>query len=93
MIYTTGSGKIEIEITKRQAQKGYHAGQCDKDIDGLRKDHKIANQLKMIDSEVLREELRHWGAWNDEELANHEHNLDRILWLACADIVELNNLG
>ena len=93
MIYTTGSGKIEIEITKKQALKGYHSGQCDQDIEGLRKDHKIANQLKMIDSEVLREELRHWGAWNDEELANHEHNLDRILWLACADIVELNNLG
>ena len=80
--------QIELQITKKQAQKGYHAGQCGKDIEDLRRERKIANQLKMIEPRILREELRHWGAWNEEELANHEHNLDRILWLACADIVE-----
>lgn len=88
MIYTTGSGKIEIEITKKQALKGYHSGQCDQDIAELRRVPVIKRQLAKIDKSVLIDELRHWCAWTDEELQNHEENLDRFLWLACADIVE-----
>ena len=88
MIYTTGSGKIEIEITKKQALKGYHSGQCDQDIAELRRIPAIKRQLAKIDGAILIEELEHWGAWDEEELQNHEENLDRFLWLACADIVE-----
>ena len=88
MIYTTGSGKIEIEITKKQALKGYHSGQCDQDIAELRRIPAIKRQLAKIDKSVLIDELKHWGAWADEELQDHEENLYRILWLACADIVE-----
>ena len=88
MIYTTGSGKIEIEITKKQALKGYHSGQCDQDIAELRRIPAIKRQIAKIDKAVLIDELRHWCAWDDEELQDHEENLDRFLWLACADIVE-----
>ena len=89
MIYTTGSGKIEIEITKKQALKGYHSGQCDQDIAELRRVPAIKRQLAKIDKSVLIDELKHWGAWTDEELQNHKENLDRFLWLACSDIVEI----
>ena len=88
MLYITGSGKIELQITKKQALKGYHSGQCDQDIAELRRIPAIKRQLAKIDKAVLIDELRHWGAWADEELQNHEENLDRFLWLACADIVE-----
>ena len=88
MVYTTGSGKIEINITKNQAIKGYHSGQCDKDIAELRQTPAIKRQLAKIDKDLLIEELKHWGAWSNEELQNHDENLDRFLWLACADIVE-----
>ena len=88
MIYTTGSGKIEIEITKKQAIKGYHSGQCDQDIAELRQIPAIKRQLAKIDKAVLINELMEYGAWDEEELQNHEENLGRILWLACAEIVE-----
>ena len=60
MIYTTGSGKIEIEITKKQALKGYHSGPCDQDIAELRRIPAIKRQLAKIDEAVLIDELRHW---------------------------------
>ena len=88
MIYTTGSGKIEIEITKKQALKGYHSGSCDQDIAELRQIPAINRQLAKIDASILAEELRHYCAWSDGELQDHDENLDRFLWLACADIVE-----
>lgn len=88
MWYSTSSGRIELELSLDDAQTGYHQGACDDDVSYLRKCPHIAAQLEKIDPELLRDELRHWGAWDAEELADHEANLDRILWLACGDIVE-----
>lgn len=32
--------------------------------------------------------LRGYGAWDEEQLKDHDENLTRILWLACGDILE-----
>lgn len=48
----------------------------------------IEEQLATIDPALLRDELREYGAWDDEQLADHEQNLQRLLWLACGDIVD-----
>lgn len=85
---STGSGIIELNITKNQAHIGYHSGACDSDIAELRTNPKIKSQLNKIDKKVLIEELKEWGAWDDSELADHNQNLNRILWLLCAEIVE-----
>jgi hypothetical protein len=44
--------------------------------------------LDKISAYSLRAELREYGAWNEEELSNHEDNLARILWIACGNIRE-----
>lgn len=78
----------EIELTKKQAEKGFHSGGCDADIAELKQVPKIKKQLAVIDFIQLQNELKEYGAWSDEELKNHEDNLTRILWFACAQIVE-----
>ena len=88
MWYSSSSGRIELQITRKQAATGYHSGACDLDIEELSKLPAIARQLRKINPQTLREELREWGTWSDEELSDHEQNLQRILWLACGDIVE-----
>lgn len=40
--------------------------------------------------EDLKRKLREYGAWDDEELADHAQNLQRILWIAAGDITERN---
>jgi len=86
MYYTTGSGRIELQITKKQAGIGSHAGQCDNDVAYLRTLPTIKRQLDKIDAEVLKAELAEYGAWDEIELSNHDENLTRLLWLACGDI-------
>ena len=78
----------EIELTKKQAEKGSHSGQCDNDIAELKQVPKIKKQLAVIDAIQLKNELKEYGAWDDEDLKDHEENLTRILWLACSNIVE-----
>lgn len=43
-----------------------------------------------VDAEELKEFLSCYGAWNDEELSDHDNNIERLLWLACLDCQENN---
>lgn len=90
MLASTGSGRIEINITKAQAAIGSHSGQCDSDIAYLRTVPAIRRQLAKIDPDLLRDELREYGAWDDVELSDHDANLLRILWILCGDIADGN---
>jgi beta-lactamase class D len=88
MWFTSSSGRIEIEMTLEQARSASHQGQCDADVAFLSTFPKIARQLAKIDAETLRKEHKEYGAWDADELADHDQNLRRILWLAAGDIVD-----
>lgn len=84
----SSSGRIELAIEPEDAACGSHQGQCDEDVLALSRVPYIEEQLATIDPALLRDELREYGAWDDEQLADHEQNLQRLLWLACGDIVD-----
>ena len=48
----------------------------------------IAEQLAKLDPKLLASELKERGAWDEAELADHDQNLQRILWIAACDIAE-----
>jgi hypothetical protein len=88
MWWSSSSGQIELQMTLEQAKSVSHSGQCYADVKALQQVPAIKRQLSEIDAEVLRAELREYGAWGAEELANHEDNLERVLWIAGCDISE-----
>ena len=51
MYWTTSSGRIELNITKRQAAGASHQGQCDGDVAELCRVPAIAKQLAVITEE------------------------------------------
>ena len=74
----------------QEADEQPRKGQCIDDVLALSRVPKIAKQLAKVDPEVLRGELREYGAWDAAELADHDANLERLLWLAAGDITEEN---
>ena len=86
--FATSSGRIELQLKESDAYTGSHQGSCDDDIAWLRKLPYIAKQLAALDPALLAAELKEYGAWDTAELADHDANLSRILWLACGDICE-----
>jgi folate-binding Fe-S cluster repair protein YgfZ len=80
--------RFSIQMTKKEAAKASHQGDCEKDVRTLRQQPKIRRQLAKINSELIKQELKEYGAWEDAELADKEMNEIRILWLAAGDIVD-----
>jgi hypothetical protein len=86
--WCTSSGRIELYLTEEQARSASHPGQCDVDVRALSEHPNIKAQLDALNPEVLRKELKEYGAWDAADLADHEHNKERILWLAAGDICD-----
>ncbi len=86
--WSCSSGRIELQITEDQAANASHQGQCDDDVRALSCEPNIKKQLDALDPLLVTKELSEYGAWSDDELADHEQNLQRLLWIACNDIME-----
>jgi hypothetical protein len=90
MYWTSGSGRIELNITKKIAASCSHSGSCDNDVNLAMQLPTIKKQLAKIDPNTLANELKEYGAWDEIELQDHNANLTRILWIASGDITEGN---
>lgn len=80
--------RFSIVMTRAQAESVSHPGPCDEDVAFLSRRPSIARQLRALDAEALRAELAEYGAWDAEELADHEENGRRIVWIAGCNIRE-----
>lgn len=90
MWWTESLGRIELKMTLKQAQSCFHPGDCEADVLALRQVPAIRRQLDKLDPKTVADSLREYGAWDDEELADHNRNLTRLLWIAANDIAEEN---
>jgi hypothetical protein len=80
--------RFEIRLKIDDALSVSHSGQCDDDVAALLRVDYVAKQLDKIDPAAIAAELREYGAWDDEQLADHDDNLARILWIAGGNIRE-----
>lgn len=86
--FTSSSGRIEFQIPGECVTDCHQPGSNDAAVSFWRRQSEVVHALADIHPDTLVDELREYGAWDDEELLDHGDNLDRILWLACGDISE-----
>ena len=79
-----------ISLTKKDAAKMSHAGQCDADVLECMQKPYIKKQLDSLPVDKLAIELKEYGAWDEIELEDHNANLMRILWVAAGNITDNN---
>lgn len=88
------SGRIELQIGLQDAHGGSHSGDCNDDIAALATEPYIARQLAELRPDNVREYVRDaFADATEAELADHPENLQRLLWLACCDLVEQEVIG
>ena len=85
--WQAGSGRsLTLSMTLDQAQSCSHPGRCDDDVEYLA--DKLSDQTAAWDPIALAEELAEYGAWEPEELTDHDTNTARMVWMACCDVAE-----
>jgi hypothetical protein len=87
--YTSGSGKIEFQMTMDQAESVGQPGQdAEEDVRQLMRDPDMKEVIEYLQDNMdsVKEELKEQGAWNDEELQDEDMNIVRIIWIAGNDI-------
>ena len=48
----------------------------------------VKEQTAKFDPDQLRKELSDYGAWDYEQLQDHEENIQRWIWISACDISE-----
>lgn len=82
--FTSSMGRVEFQLPGQCVIDCYHSGQCDQDVE-----YWIGKlDLSSIDPACLAHELGEYGAWEEEDLQDHDLNLARIVWLAAGDLQE-----
>ena len=78
-----------LNITKAVANECSRSGNNEYSVNYYMNLPKYKKQLLKLDKEQVRNELNEYGAWEDDELENHEDNLQRLFWLACGNISDM----
>lgn len=85
--YTAYFERFTIDMTEEQALTCSHQGECYQDV----KDTLPELSLD-INPDLVRAELKVYGAWDEIELSDDQENLIRIAWIAAGNIKEEYNL-
>lgn len=87
--YTSSMYMIEFQLPGQCILDCSHAGQCDQDVE-----YWIGKlDLSHIDPAKLVLELAEYGAWDQDELSDHDENLARLVWIATNDLSEAITQG
>ena len=78
-----GFNGFELVIPTQAVGDCSHSGACDSDVAFWQS--RIARP-ETCTPEKLAAELKEYGAWDAEELADDAANWNRIVWLACGNI-------
>lgn len=89
MQWDSNNGKFSLTIPLDLATPCTLPGRdATEPVTELARVREIAKQLDSIKPEDLRDELSGFGAWSELDLANHQENRLRMLWVACCDLVD-----
>ena len=86
--FTSSHGMCEFQLPGQCVIDCSHSGPCDQDVA-----YWLPKVNLDLDPDNLALDLGEYGAWEPEELQDHDLNLARILWLACGDLQEEIDAG
>lgn len=83
-----GAKSLEIKLTRECYRDCSHMGKCDDDVAFWVSE--LRPYLDELSADLVAAVLRPYGAWDTDELKDHEANLARLLWVAAGDCKDNN---
>lgn len=89
-LYWASFNRFELRLSGECVEACSHSGPCDADVaawvDRVREQVARDGFANAPTAEKIRAELKEYGAWSDEELADDEQNWHRLVWIAAGNI-------
>jgi hypothetical protein len=73
--------RFELELPDECVTACSHSGPCDNDVDYWEKKIQIN-----INPDLIRAELKEYGAWDNEDLKDDNQNKKRLIWIAAGNV-------
>ena len=83
--YVAQFDRFEIEMSGNAALDCSHSGDCAADVAAHAPQ---VQRSERCTAEALQAELKEYGAWDAEELADDAENWQRIIWIAAGNIID-----
>lgn len=77
--------QVPVSVALDCSQPGKDASD---DVDFALRCTPAGDAIDTLDPDLIRKELREYGAWDDTELADDDANRARLLWIAACDVRE-----
>lgn len=94
-LYWASFNRFELRLPGQCVLDCSHSGQCDSDvaawIDRVQAQVETDGFTLKPTAELIRLELKEYGAWSPKELADDEQNWHRLVWIAAGNISEDEN--
>lgn len=91
-LYWASFNRFELRLSGACVAACSHSGQCDADVahyaPEVRAQIKADGFANAPTADKIRAELKEYGAWDAEELADDEANFARLVWIAAGNIAE-----
>jgi hypothetical protein len=91
-LYWASFNRFELRLPGQCVLDCSHSGQCDEDVA-----HWAPKIAAIVESDgfplrptpdKIRAELKEYGAWTTEDLADDEANWQRLVWIAACNVAE-----
>lgn len=91
-LYWASFNRFELRIPGQCVIDCSHSGPCDCDVElwapRVREQSERDGFKNAPTAESVREELKEYGAWDAEDLADDNANWRRLTWIAACDVAE-----
>lgn len=87
-IYNCTNYGNDIKLTRKDAELCSQSGDCGPYVDEVLTKPYVKKQLSGLKPAQLAKELAEYGAWDTEELQDHNENIRRWIWISAANITE-----
>lgn len=84
-LYWASFNHFELRLPGAAVMGCSHSGQCDADVAHYAPQ---TERPARCTAQALRDELREYGAWDDNELQDDTANWQRIIWIAAGNIAD-----
>lgn len=82
------SNRYEFQLRQSEVDSLPQSGAADDAVEALATNPEVRARMAHISPESLAAELKEYGAWDETELADHEQNIRRALWIGALDVRE-----